>query len=105
MYRKTLVLFTILTAVFLGCSQSRHFALGARLERMGRYNDALGAYQAALLQTRDNDSAQRSQIYYRMGECFIHLNRVREAFGAFQRSATADPRNLDPQLRIGEFLL
>ncbi len=105
MHRKPVVLIFIAVTLLIGCSQSRHFAIGARLEKMGRYNDALGAYQAALLQAKGKDARPQSQIYYRMGECFIHLNRIREAFGAFEKAAIADPDNVNAQLRIGEFLL
>jgi tetratricopeptide (TPR) repeat protein len=75
------------------------------LEKMGRYNDALNAYQAALLQESDKNSQEQSQIYYRMGECLVHLNRIREAFNMFERAATVDSNNVAAQLRIGEFLL
>ena len=102
---KHLVLPAVLILLALGCSQSRQLAAGERLEKSGRYNDALVAYQAALSQSSDKDGARQSQIYYRMGECLLHLNRIREAFNAYQRSSTADPNNVSAQLRIGEFLL
>lgn len=106
MQRKTLVPATlILLVLLLSCSQSRQFAVGERLEKMGRYNDALSAYQAALSQSSDKDGVKQSQIYYRMGECLIHLNRIREAFSTYQQASTADPNNVGAQLRIGEFLL
>lgn len=101
---KLIALFT-LALLLLGCSESRHFTLGTRLEKMGRYNDAISAYQAALLQSRDKDTKQQSRIYYRMGECFVRVDRMREAFGSYQNAAIADPDNVDAQLRIGEFLL
>lgn len=72
---------------------------------MDRYNDALSAYQAALSQSSDKDNKKRSQIHYRMGECLIRLNRIREAVNALEKAAASDDNNVGAQLRIGEFLL
>ena len=96
----------ILVTLFLfGCSQQRHFAIGNRLERAARYDDALASYQAALQQTPADDHRQESQIYYRMGECLIHLNRMAEAYVSYQKSVMVDFNNAQAHLRLGEFLL
>ena len=106
MHRRTLAFLTsIFLVLLLGCSQSRHFAIGAKLEKMGRYNDALSAYQAALQQSPETDRQQQARIYFRVGECFLHLGRIPESFHAFQKSAALDGSNSAARLRIGEFLL
>src|SRR4051812_17285854 len=99
-------LLALTTLVFVfGCSTSRHFSVGEKLEKMGRYSDALSAYQAALGQLPADDHKLTSQVYFQMGECMIRLNRIQEAFNAFEKSAIADPNNVNARLRLGEFLL
>src|SRR5512133_3970751 len=106
MQHKTLSAITVfLIIALLGCSQSRQFSIGSRLEKMGRYDDALSAYQAALSQAKDKDPKEQSQIYLRMGECLIRLNRIPQAFRAFDEAATLDGSNIAARLRVGEFLL
>ena len=105
MHRRTFVLTVALLAFLLGCSQSRQFSIGERLEKMGRYNDALSAYEAALHQSRDTDKQQQARIYFQIGECFLHLGRIPEAFNAFQNSVTLDGNNAAARLRMGELLL
>lgn len=105
MDRKIPVVLIALLVFLLACSQQRHFAIGERLEKMGRYNDALSAYEAALLQSRDNDKKQQSQIYFHVGECLLRLNRIPESFKAFQKAAMLDGDNTVARLRLGEFLL
>lgn len=73
------------------------------MEKNGRYSDAVSAYEASLLQTRD--SARRSQIYFRMGECLVRLERIPEAFNAFEHAVELDPKNSAARLRMGEFFL
>lgn len=92
----------VLIAVLLGCAKSQ-FALGNRLESMGRFNDALSAYQSSLTQTSDH--LQLSKTYYRIGECLLRLDRMPEAFHAFQLATEADPGNAAAHLRIGEFMV
>lgn len=72
---------------------------------MGRYNDALSAYEAALHQSPNTDQQQQARIYARIGECFLHLGRIPESFNAFQNAATLDGNNTAARLRVGEFLL
>lgn len=106
MHKRSLVLISttivVLIAVLLGCAKSQ-FALGNRLESMGRFNDALSAYQSSLNQTTDH--LQLSRSYYRIGECLLRLDRMPEAFHAFQLATEADPGNAAAHLRIGEFMV
>jgi tetratricopeptide (TPR) repeat protein len=92
-------------AVVLGCSTaSREFVRAQRLELSGRNEEALKTYQA--LETRlGHDPRRRSQVYYRMGECLMRLDRVPDAFSAFEKAAATDSNNEEAQLRVGEFLL
>ena len=94
----------LLIALLLGCAKSQ-FALGTKLESTGRFNDALSAYQSALSQTSSGDYRQTSQTYYHIGECLLRLDRLPEAFHAFQVAAETDPRNASAHLRIGEFMV
>ena len=94
----------VLIAALLGCARSQ-FALGSKLEAMGRFNDALSAYQSALTQTGAGNHRQISQTYYRMGECLLRLDRMPEAFHAFQLATESDPGNVGAHLRIGEFMV
>src|ERR1041384_5924417 len=107
MHRKSFVVtvLSLLLVIGNGCSQPRHLAIGERLEKMGRYGDALGAYQAALSQAKDKDGKLQSTVYYRMGECLLQLDRAQEAFQAFSNAVEADSNNTGARLRLGEILL
>lgn len=105
MSKRPLIALLLTLAFTFGCSQQRHFALGARLEKAGRYDDALASYQAALQQTGRDDHSQESQIYYGMGECLIHLNRMAEAYASYEKSVMADFSNAKAHTRLGEFLV
>lgn len=103
--RRPLIALLLALVFVLGCSQQRHFAIGNRFEKAGRYDDALASYQAALQQTPVDDHRQESLIFYRMGECLIHLNRMPEAYASYEKSMMADFSNAQAHLRLGEFLL
>ncbi|MGH9521904.1 MAG: tetratricopeptide repeat protein [Terriglobales bacterium] len=94
----------VLILALLGCAKSQ-FALGSKLEAKGRFNDALSAYQSSLTQTSSGNHRQISQTYYRMGECLLRLDRMPEAFHAFQLAIESDSANVAAHLRIGEFMV
>src|SRR5512146_291600 len=99
-----LPLFTLLLiALGLGCSTSaRDLVRAARLEK-DNPEQAVQTYQRGLPKLRD--AQRRSQVLYRMGECLLRLDRITEAFAAFQKATETDPKNLAAKLRVGEFLL
>jgi Tfp pilus assembly protein PilF len=99
----TAIAILILIAAQLGCAKSR-LVLGDRLEATGRYSDALSAYESALQRTSPSDRQMTSQVYYRIGDCLVRLQRMPEAFHAYQAAADADPGNAAAHVRMGEFM-
>lgn len=96
----------MLVAVLLGCSSSqRQIAVAERLDRSGHTGDALALYEKIAAKVPARDTHQRSDLFFRIGECHYRLNRIPEAFGAFQKAAELDPGNLAAHLRMGEFYL
>lgn len=72
--------------------------LGDALANLGRYEDALGAYDKALARelTAGNAAgskidAARSQILIRKGNAFLKLKRTEEAIGAYTQAAKLSP--------------
>ncbi len=100
-----LVLLTIL-ALILGCStQRRDFQRAEKLEQSGNPADALKVYESVLASTPKSATHLRSGLYYRMGDCLMQLDRIPEAFSAFQKAAENDPGNVPAKLRLGQFFL
>jgi len=93
-------------AFVAGCTRpQQQFARAEQLERAGQVAGALGAYQKLLDQMPVSESRARSQVYYRIGECLLRLDRGGDAFKAFERSTEAEPNNAAAHVRIGEILL
>jgi tetratricopeptide (TPR) repeat protein len=96
----------VLISVLLGCSSSqRQIAVAERLDRSGHTGDALALYEKIVAKVPAGDAHQRSDLFFRIGECRYRLDQIPEAFTAFQRAAELDPRNLAAHLRLGEFYL
>ncbi len=101
----------ILTAAFVvlfaaGCSTPRRqFARAERLEQAGKPADAAVLYQKLLDQIPAREQRTRSRVYYRMGECFYRLDRITEAYTAYQKAVEEEPGNMAAHLRLGEFFL
>ncbi len=96
----------LLAALLVGCSApQQQFARAERLDASGRHADAVVIYQNLLIPTSGSSPHTRSQIYYRMGESLYKMDRIAEAFSAYQKAADIEPDNLAAHLRIGEFLL
>ncbi len=103
----SLALFVLVGAFLVGCSTSpqQHYARGQKLERAGKLTAALHAYEKALPHIAAQDRHLQSDVLFRMGECLFRLDRVSDAYNAFQRAADVDNSNLMAQLRLGELFL
>ncbi|MGZ4839457.1 MAG: tetratricopeptide repeat protein [Terriglobales bacterium] len=97
--------FILLVAVLAGCSSQSKFARAERMEQSGNYGGALAIYQKLVDQIPARNPRTRSQVYFRMGECLYRLDRIAEAFTAFEKAADIEPGNMAAQLRLGEFFL
>src|SRR5204862_1865701 len=108
---KTRLIVTALTlilsfTILAGCSTpQRQFARAERLEQSGKPAEALIIYQKMLDQIPAANPRARSQVYYRMGESLYRLERIPDAYAAYQRAADIEPGNLAAHLRVGELLL
>jgi len=88
----------------MGCSHNL-LNQAQQYELAGNNASALLTYQEALAKTPQRDHQQTSAILIRMGECLYHMDRLAEAFNAYQKAAEADPSNYEAQLRLGELFL
>lgn len=92
--------------MLLGCSSAqRQISAAERLDRSGRTAEALALYEKIVAKIPAGDAHQRSDVFFRIGECRYRLNRIPDAFTAFQRAAELEPGNLPAHLRLGEFYL
>ncbi len=97
---------TLVLLVAAGCSTPRQqLARAERLEQSGAHPQALALYQKLLEQIPSSNPRARSQVYYRMGESLYRLERIPEAYGAYQKAVDLEPGNLAAHLRLGELLL
>ena len=62
-------------------------------------------YERLLPRIPANNSHWRSEVLYRMGECLFRLDRVADAYDAFQQAAETDNSNFLAHLRLGELYL
>ncbi len=104
----------VITAAFLvlvaglsiGCSTAqKQYQRAQQFEREGKVSDALGAYEKALQGALPQDKHMQSQVFFGMGECLFRLNRIGDAYLAFQNAADLDSSNATARLRLGELLL
>ncbi len=97
----------LVTGCSLGCSSlaRSQFALGQRLERLGKPKAAYHIYEAVLRRTPPENQRLRSEVYYRMGECLWAMGEPGEAFEHYQEAVEADTSNTVARLRLGEVLL
>ncbi|MGZ5096065.1 MAG: tetratricopeptide repeat protein, partial [Burkholderiales bacterium] len=95
----------LLGLILAGCSSTRDFKRAIRLEREDKPAKALEAYQELLRQTPSTQTSLVSQLYLHIGECFWKLDRMTEAFAAFQQSVQADSGNTMARLRLAELYL
>jgi len=106
---RTLFLTIVLSGVCMlnACAYlpQRQFARAEHLEKSGRDAEALQIYQKLLPEISTSAPQKQSQVYYRMGECLYRLERVSEAFVAFQKAVETEPTNMAARLRLGEFYL
>ncbi|HYH00427.1 MAG TPA: tetratricopeptide repeat protein [Terriglobales bacterium] len=110
MSRRILLSFVFLAVIIglgTGCSSvSRYrFERAYQFEKQGSTEKALSKYAALLAHIPASDHHLRSQVYFRMGECFWRLDKVNEAFAAFQAAAETDAKNVPAHLRLGEIYL
>lgn len=109
MLRSKAFLAVVLIAAGLstGCSSlaSLQFKRAQQIDKQGKTEKALAEYAAVLSRVPQRDAHLRSQVYFRMGECLYRLDRLNEAFAAFQKSAEADNSNALAHLRLGEIYL
>ena len=65
-------------------------------DRLGRYQDALVAYQEAARQTPDD-----VEIYVNMGIAYGELKSYTQAIGAFKRAIQLQPNDADAHYNLG----
>src|SRR5579871_528588 len=109
MTRKLLALVLLLLLVIgiplalrKGRQQLRH---AIKLEQQERPVAALVLYQSLLNAVPAGNTQLRSRIYFHIGECYWEMERVSEAYTAFQKAVDLDNRNVAAHLRLGEMLL
>ncbi len=99
-------LILLLAALLVGCaSPQRQFMRAEGLEKSGKQSQALVIYQKLLDGAPRTAPRTRSEIYYRMGECLYRMDRIAEAYSAYQKAVEVEPSNMAAHLRMGEFLL
>lgn len=76
-----------------------------RLERDRQPASALAIYDALLPLVARKDTALISQIQLHRGVCLLDLERVAEAFTAYNKALDADASNLDARLHLAELFL
>ncbi len=105
-FLSTCLLILICFAFIAGCTRpQRQFARAAQLERSGQFSDAIDVYQKLLDEMPVREARARSQVYYRLGECLLRIDRAADAYKAFEHSVEAEPNNAAAQVRVGELLL
>ncbi len=109
MTRKLLLLLLIpllllLTVQFARIKGGQQLQRALKLEQQ-RPAAALALYQTILNAVPARNHVLRSRLYFRMGECYWGMERVTEAYTAFQKAADLDNRNIGAHLRLGEMLL
>src|ERR1041384_6096537 len=94
------VLLLFLIATFAGCaSNQKRFERAAEAELRGDYAAALAVYDDLLDRLPPEARKERSVAYVKAGECLWRLDRVNEAYRAFEQAAAIDPNNATAHLR------
>ena len=94
----------LLASFFLGCTHSL-LNQAQQYELAGNDASALLTYQEALAKTPQREQQKTSEILTRMGHCLYRMDRLAEAFNAYQKAAEIDASNTEAQLRLGELYL
>lgn len=72
------------------------FELGVKLGRAGRYEEAAGAFEEAVLYQPDHPDA-----HFNLGHALYDTGRWAEAAAAFQRAAALDPKDIEAVVYLG----
>lgn len=99
------VLLLFLLALFAGCvSNEKRFQRAAEAELRGDCAAALAVYDDLLDRLPPEARKERSLAYVKAGECLWRLDRLDEAYRAFEQAAGIDPDNVTAHLRTAELL-
>ena len=96
----------LILAVFIaGCGSKeekmeKHLAKAKAYVASNEYKKAVIEYKNVLQLEPKNDAA-----YYELGEVYLKLKEVQEAFQSFSRAISIKPENLQAQMKMGQLLL
>lgn len=103
-----LVLVLLCALALAGCRSSdpkSAYLEALRLEEEGKHEAALRMYEALLPAAEPGEQRWVAEIFLRIGECYLRLERPAEAFAALQRSLESLPQNVSAHLRLSELYL
>ena len=98
-------LFVLVFLVAQGCAskeeqKQKHWQKAKQYVEKSLFREAALELKNVIKLDPSNDAA-----YYELGDVYMHLKQGPDAFQAFSRAASANPENLQAQLRLGQLLL
>ncbi len=104
--RRVLVLSLLAISFFnSGCSRSHQLEKAARYELQGDSSRALTIYQKLFVQSDSRDPHQQSELLTHIAACLEKLQRLPEAFAAYDKAVQLDSHNTRARVRLGEIYL
>ena len=74
-----------------------YYTLGAKLEKAGRYDEALKLYRAALQNSIDKG---HGRLHSRVGDLLVHLGKKAEAIPEYEQSVQMNPSDVATQANL-----
>jgi arylsulfatase A-like enzyme/Flp pilus assembly protein TadD len=74
-----------------------YYSLGAKLEKAGRYDEALKLYRAALENGIDKG---HGRLHSRLGDLLVHLGKKAEAIPEYEESVRMNPSDVSTQANL-----
>ncbi len=101
----SITLAVLLFLLSVACTRHQDFDRALAQEKKGDYTAAMDSYRLQIASTPASQNKHISELYYRVGECLVGLERPAEAFSAYNKAVELDDHNQAAHLRLGELFL